>query len=235
MSEITIQTWVNQEHNAFENFTAVIASRMEEAIFKALTKKMKLDLASKDSTEVTLPWGTYSASLKTKGEGGNINIAWEPSKGFVKILNGDMDNVSRTECITQDEFDPEFVELFRDWVAYGFFYPNAPENKDRVSKNKGVRLSDDEINYFLNGYALVLATIAKDKQRDGKVFRLEINNGFPHGAFNFEYDDGEIKVTFVADKVFKQLLKDDEAAATAYAADFTPIRETRIEVTPVED
>ena len=57
------------------------------------------------------------------------------------------------------------------------------------------------------------------------MFILEINNGFPHGQFRFEYDDNEISVTFQADKVFKQILKDDEAALKAATADFTPIPE----------
>lgn len=235
MSELTIKTWVAQEHNAFENFTAALASRFEEAIFRALSQKMRLDLKAKGKAEVTLPWGIYRADIKTKGEAGNIAPTWEPSKGFIKMLNGDMDSKDRHECFTQDDFDAEFTELFRDWVAYGFFYPNAPENKDRISKNKGVRLADDEIIYFLNGYATVLTTIAKDKQRDGKIFRLEIGNGYPHGSFDFEYDDDEIRVTWVADKVFKQILKDDEAAAKADKYDFTPIREPRKEVIPVTD
>lgn len=233
MSEITIKTWVNQEHNSFENFTNVLAARFEEAIFRALAKKMRNDLVNKGKAEVTLPWGTYRADIKTKGEAGNIAPTWEPTKGFIKLLNGDMDAKERNECFTQDEFDPEFTELFRDWVAYGFFYPNAPENKDRVSKNKGVKLDDDEIVYFLNGYATVLATIAKDKQRDGKIFRLEIDNGYPHGSFDFEYDDDEIRVTWVADKVFKQILKDDDAAAKSEGYDFTPLREPKKEIIPL--
>lgn len=234
MSEMTLKAWVAQEHSAFENFNAVLASRFEEAWARALTMKMRNDLATKDHSEVVLPWGTYSAEAKAKGETGNINISWVPSKGFLKLLNGNND-APRAESIIQDEFDPEFTELFRDFVAYGFFYPNSPENKDRVPKNKGVRLKDDEIEYFLNGYANVLATLAKDKQREGKIFRLEINNGFPHGFFTFEYDDNEITPKFVADKVFKQILKNDEAAMKSNGYDFTPIRDTRVETIPVDD
>ena len=236
MSDLTIKTWTAQEHNSFENFTAVLASRFEEGWARALIMKMRSDLKKFGKSEVSLPWGTYRAETKVKGESGNINVNWEPAKGFIKILNGDMDNASRAECITQDEFDPEFVKWFRDFVAYGFFNPEDPKNKDRIPKNKGVRLNDDEVNYFLNGYALVLATIAKDKQRDGKIFRLEINNNFPHGYFDFEYDDDEIKVKWVADKVFKQILKDDAAAAAAGGYDFTPIDEgTRVESIPLDD
>lgn len=227
MSEITIKGWVAQEKTAFNNFNGALASRFEEGIFKALTAKLRADLKKFGKAKVTLPWGTYSSEIVTKGESGNINVSWEPSKAFVALLNGD--EKSKGEYNAQDEFDPEYVKLFRDYVAYGFFDPESPENKERASKNKCVRLGDEEVNYFLNGYANVMATIAKDKQRDGKVFRLEINNGFPHGAFDFEYDDDEIKVTYVADKVFKQILKDDAAADAASEYDFTPITETRVE------
>lgn len=234
MSELTIKGWVNQERNAFENFTAVLASRFEEAIFRALTLTMRNQLKRNGSASVELPWGTYSAEIVSKGEAGNVTPAWTPSKAFIKLLNGNLDKGNDADAIAQETFDPEFEKLFRDYAAYGYFYPE--QNKDKTAKAKGVRLTDDEANYFLNGYAMVLATIAKDKQRDGKIFRLEINNGFPHGAFDFEYEDDEIKVTFVADKVFKQILKDDAAAASANGFDFTEIGEgeTRRTVSPID-
>ena len=224
MSEQTIKAWFNQEKNAFEDFGAVLAARFEESWARALVEKLRLMLRAKGSAEVTLPWGTYYAETISKGEAGNIAPKWEPSKGFLKILNDDIQDPSeRSAVVNQDEFDPEYLKLFKDFVAYGFFYPEDPANKDKIDKNKGVRLTDDEAEYFLNEYALVLCNLAKDKQRDGKIFRLEINNGFPHGCFDFEYDDDEIKVRWTADKTFKQILKDDAAAATAGGSDFTPI------------
>lgn len=235
MSDLTIKTWVNQERNAFENFTAVLAARFEEAIFRALTMAMRNKIKRDGRAVIELPWGTYTAELISKGEAGNITPAWTPSKAFIKLLNGNLEKGKEDsiDAIAQESFDEEFEKLFRDFAAYGYFYPE--QNKDKSPKAKGVRLTDDEVNYFLNGYAMVLATIAKDKQRDGKIFRLEINNGFPHGAFDFEYDDDEIKVTFVADKVFKQILKDDAAAASANGFDFTEIAEdeTRRTIMPV--
>ena len=223
MSDLTIRAWVDQEKNAFENFTAILAARFEEGWTRALARAMKMQLVSKGHAEIKLPWGTYFAEAVTKGEAGNIAPKWEPSKGFLKILNDDMDQSARSACLTQDEFDKDFMKGFKDFVAYGFFDPEDPKNKDRLEKNKGVRLTDDEADYFLNEYALMLCNLAKDKQRDGKIFRVEINNSFPHGCFDFEYDDDEIKVRWTADKTFKQILKDDEAAAKADLADFTPI------------
>lgn len=231
MSELTIKTWMAQERPAFDNFTAMVASRLEEGIFRALTVTMRNQLKATGRAFVELPWGTYTAEFVSKGEAGNVTPAWVPSAGFLQLLNGNLEK-GKDEIITQQSFNSDFERLFREFVAYGTF---DHENSEHTPK-KGVRLTDDETNYFLNGYANVLATIAKDKQRDGKIVRLEINNGFPHGAFDFEYDDDEIKVTFVADKVFKQILKDDAAAAAASGFDFTAIdeNETRRTVMPVK-
>lgn len=233
-SDLTIKYWVNQEKVAFDNFTDPLASRFEEGWCAALVERLRQLLAKDGHGEVKLPWGTYTAEIVAKGEAGNINCHFEPSKGFIKILNNDMDTASEKECISQDEFDEEFQTLFRDYVAYGMLYPNDPKNKDRLGDKKCVYLEDDEVIYFLNSYALMLATIAKDKQRDGKIFRLEINDSYPHGVFDFEYDDDEIKVKWVADKVFKQMLKDDAAAAAANGHDFTEITETRKEYVPAD-
>ena len=136
-----------------------------------------------------------------------------------------MDIAERTETMNQDSFDDTFMKLFKDFVAYGFFNPEDPANKAKIDQNKGVRLTDNEAEYFLNEYGLMLVSVGREKQMDGKIFPLEINETFPHGTYNFEYDDDEIKVTFVPDKVFKQILKDDSVAATAATADFTPISE----------
>lgn len=236
MSELTIKTWCDQERLAFDNFTPMLASRFEEGILRSIARNLRKQAEKKGSAELVLPWGTYRVETKTMGEAGNRAPSWEPSKGFIKLLNGgNMDNEQKLQTVTQSEFNEDFVKDFREFVAYGFFDPNSDENKDKANVKKGVRLTDDEVVYFLNSYALVLATIGKDKQRDGKIFRLEVNNGYPHGSFDFEYEDDEIKVKWVADKVFKQILKDDDAAAKSDASDFSPIHETRIETKPVKD
>lgn len=236
MSDLTIKTWVNQESAMFDNFTVPMATRFEEGIFKSIAQYLREVLHAKGHAECKMPWGTYTADMVVKGETANINVSWEPSKGFLKILNGEnMDNAQKVELITQDEFDPAYMTLFRDYVAYGFFNPNAPENKDRANKNKCVRLTEEQAIYFLNSWALVLATIGKEKQRDGKLFRLEVNTTFAHGFFDFDYDD-EIKVTFTADKAFKQILKDDDAAETAMSTNMTAVKDgIRKEVTAIED
>lgn len=214
MSDLTINAWVNQESEYFENFNKPLASRFEEGWCAALGEAMRKQLAENGSAKVMLPWGTYYAEVVTKGEAGNISVSWEPAKGFMKILNNDLTNEEQLDTIMQEEFDKNFAELYRDYVAYGFFYPNAPENKDKISdKKKSVYLMDDETVYFLNSYALMLANIAKDKQREGKLINVEINNSYPHGEFTFEYKDDEITVKWTADKVFKQTLKNDVVAA----------------------
>ena len=212
MATTTINSWMTQEKASFENFNEFIAIRLQDGIFRSLAEKMKLDLAKKGSTSVTLPWGTFSAEVKVAGEGGNITPSFEPSKAFMRMLTDDSDSaISRN----QDTFDPDYVKLLKDYVAYGTFDPDS----GAPAREKGIRMSDDEVDYFLNSYCHMLVQIARDKQRDGKTFRLNIEEGFNHGVFEFEYvDDDNIKVKFVADKAFKMYLKDDEAASKAVKA-----------------
>lgn len=222
--DITIKAFVAQEANNFENFTTQLARRFEEGIMRALAETMRLQLAKNNSAEVALPWGTFRAEVVQKGEATNITPTWEPTKAFIKCLNSpSMDITERSETLNQDTFDDTFMKLFKDFVAYGFFYPEAPENKSRIEQNKGVRLTENEAEYFLNEYALMLVSVGREKQMDGKIFSLEINDTFPHGTYNYEYDDDEIKVTFVPHKVFKQILKDDDAANTASTSNFREI------------
>ena len=221
MSTITIKAWVAQEKDAFHNFNTQLAERFEGGVLLPVAEVLKRNLKKSGKGHVTLPWGTYSADVVTKGESGNINVSWEPSKQFLTLLNGD--EKAKADVAQQDEFDPDYVKLMKEYIAYGFFDPDSPEHKEHAAKNKGVRLGDEEVDYFLNGYANVLATIAKDKQREGKELRLTVDNDFPHGTFVFTYDDDVIKVSFVADKAFKQYLKDDSVADAAADDDYTPL------------
>ena len=214
---ITIQTWQAQEKVAFENFNEFIAIRLEDGLFRALAEAMRNQLQKNKTAEITLPWGTYSASIKGSAEGGNITPTFEPSKSFLKMLNTD----DKEREIHQDSFDPEFTKLFKDYVAHGYFYPEDKSNENRPDREKGMRMGDDEVDYFINGYAQVLITIARDKNRSGKTYRLEIDEGFPHGSFDFEYTDDTVSMTFVPHKVFKQYLKDDTIADKARDADFS--------------
>ena len=216
----TINTWINQEKTAFDNFNDFVAIRLEDGIFRALAEKQARDIKAKKSSIVVLPWGTYTADVKAVGEAGNITPAFEPSKQFKKLLNDD--NAASSD-LRQESFDPEYVQLLKDYVAYGYFDPDT--NQETPAHEKGLRLTDDEVDYFLNGYMQVLVTIARDKQRAGKTYRLEIDEGFPHGAFDFEYaeddKDEEIRVKFVPSKVYKQYLKNDEIATRVREAEFT--------------
>ena len=214
MTSPTITNWIAFEKSAFDNFNEFVAGRLEDAIFRSLTEYMRLKLKDQNSVSVTLPWGTYSAEVKTVGETTNITPVWEPSKNFLKLLNDDSGVNSDRR---QDTFDPEYMRLFKTYAAAGNF---GVEIKGAPAKEKGMKLSDDEADWFLNDYMQVMANIARDKQREGKIYRLEIDEVYPHGSFDFEYTDDEIKVTFVPNKVFKQALKDDEVAAAAATTNF---------------
>ena len=87
MSRLTIDAWEQQEKNSLITFKAEVASRLEEAIFQALTEAMREQIATDGKAEIPLPWGTYRAEVKETGEGVNITPTWEPSKGFIKLLS----------------------------------------------------------------------------------------------------------------------------------------------------
>lgn len=229
MSELTTKTWVLQEKRNFDDFHEFVANRFEEGWCRALTEKMRRDVRSTGTSEVVLPWGTYTAEVRNTGESAVVNIGWEPSKAFLALLEGgESEDLAKYKKNYQDEFDPAFVKLFRDFVAYGIFDPELPENKEEAAKNHSIMLEDAEITYFLNSYALVLYTIAKDKQRDGKIFRLEINSQFPHGTFEFDYKGDKIEASFIANKVFKQIIKDDVASEKAQTHDFKEFKNTEV-------
>ena len=235
MSDITIKTWVNMEKDAFNDFNEYVANVLEDGITRSIAEYFHKKLQNADHADLELPWGTYHAEVKGRGETGVVNLTWEPSKGFKNLLNDDSDAASKFDRNYQDTFDPEYIKLFTDYVAYGMFDPDKPENKEKAAKQRGIMLSDAEVTYFLNGYALVLYNIAKDKQRDGKMYRLEINNMFPHGTFDFEYEDDGIKVKFTAHKVLKQAIKDDSKAEMARGFDYEPLSETKVERIPDDD
>ena len=213
MSSISVSTWEAQEKAQFDGLDTFLIIRLEDGLFRALAEKQHNDLTNgKTTSSVTLPWGTYTADVKSMGETGNITPTFEPSKAFKKLLNDDA-NAAAVEY-QQEKFDEEYMKLFTDYVAYGYFYPDTV--KDAPAKEKGLRLEPNEAEYFINPYLNVLVTIARDKERAGKTYRLEINEGYPHGAFDFVYGDGDsddVTVKFIPDKAYKQRLKNDTLAA----------------------
>lgn len=213
---VTIEAWQNREKSAFENFNEFIALRLEDGMLRSVAERQKQMLQAGEVAKVVLPWGTYTAEVKGTAEGGNITPTFEPSKAFMKLLNSD----EKDKDLRQDTFDPEYLQLFKDYAAHGFFYPDSKEHEGKPSKEKGLRMGDDECDYFLNGYMDVLVNIARDKARAGKTYRLEIDEAFPHGSFDFEYTDDGISVKFVPHKVYKQYLKNDELADKARDADY---------------
>lgn len=213
---MTIETWMTLEKPAFDQFPDYVALRLEDGILRSLAECMRRQIQRDGKASVTLPWGTFTAEPITVGEGTNITPAFTPSKAFMKMLNDDEGRDMR-----QETFDPEFEKLFKDYVAWGYFDPDTTNDDNTPARDKGMRLHPEEVEYFLNNYMQVLVNIARDKQRDGKTYRLEINEIFPHGAYDFTYEDDKIEVKFIANKVFKQYLKDDDIAAKAATADFS--------------
>ena len=232
MGNLTATTWVNLEKDAFDDFNEYVSNTIEDGMFRAMAEYFHVKLLNSDHAELEMPWGTYTAEFKYRGDAGVVQIDWTPSKGFKNLLNDESGSSNKFDRNYQDSFDPEYVKLFTDYVAYGMFYPEKPENKEKAAKQRGIALSDSEVTYFLNGYALVLYNIAKDKQRDGKIYRLEINHNYPHGTFDFEYTDDGIKVTYTAHKVFKQACKNDDASEAARTGSYVPLTETKVERIP---
>lgn len=107
MSNVTIKTWVALNADAFEDFNDYIATVLEDGIFRAMAQYFHVKLADSDRVELVMPWGTYTAEVKSRGTDGVVNLSWEPSKGFKKLLNGDANATSKFEGEYQDEFDPE--------------------------------------------------------------------------------------------------------------------------------
>ena len=206
-----INAFVAQEKPAFEEFSEFLGTRILDGVFRSIAERLKMGLENKDSESVTVPWGTFTAERRVRngGDSANTNVSYEPSKAFINALNSD--GRDRDAGIFQEEFDSDLLDAFADYVAYGFFNPDAPENKDEINKaQKGARLDPSEREYFMNRVANLLVTIAKEKQRDGKTYRLMVVETFGHGWYDFEYNDDKIGVKFTADKAFKQYVKNDE-------------------------
>lgn len=231
--ELSSKTWSNIEKANFNQFNEFVAGTVEGTMFRALAEKMRLDLLESDTSEVVFPWGTYTAEMKDRGEGGIVNISWTPSKAFIKMMNDSSDSIERENDVYMDDFDEDYLKLMTAFLAYGVFDPDAPENKEKVAKNRGIKMDEADLVYLINSYTNVLYTIGKDKQRDGKMYRLEIDGFFPHGSFDFDYSNAdEIKVKFIPHKVFKQYVKNDFAADVREGANFSELKEPRKEIIP---
>lgn len=210
MASATINAWMEMEGPNYENFGEFIANMMEEAFLTAIPEFLKRKLMKDEDASLTLPWGTYSAKMKTKGEPGSITPTWEPTSGFLDLMNSQGDEKADQY---QDDFDPDYMKLVVDWMGHGVF--DVDEHPEQAAKQKGIQMEDAEIEYMLNSYARMLARVAKEHQRDGKEYRLDVVSTAKHGTFVFEYSNDEIKVTFIAHKSFKQDLKNDDAVMEA--------------------
>ena len=216
MSEKTVERWVVDMKPQFNNFTPFIATRIEEGLWKSAfeTLRQKMATMPDDHKEasIEMPFGTLKADIRTKNDVDNINVEIDFSKDFIKALNGEI------ESVWQDDYNEAFLANFTDYVAYGFFNPNADENRKRVeSCNKCLRMRDAERDFFPNSWTNMIVNIAKDKQRDGKTYTLDLDSAWDVGSFIFEYKDGKIEPTYNASKVCKQYLKNGDISGTESA------------------
>lgn len=216
MSEKTVERWVVDMKSQFDNFTPFIAARVEEALLKSIAETLRLQLANctGDHKEASLemPFGTIKADIRTKNDVDNVNVEVEFSKDFLKSLNGDIEHV------WEEAYNDTFLTLFTDYVAYGFFNPNDDENRKRVETcNKCLRMRESEREFFPNSWTNMIIGIAKDKQRDGKTYTLDLDSVWDMGSITFEYKDDQIIPSFNASKVFKQYLKNGEITGTESA------------------
>lgn len=218
MSNILLSEFMKYEESNYEVMNEYVATRLEEGILKSIVHYLKKKLAESNGADVSieLPWGTHTVSVKAVGEGTNIAANYTPSKRFLKLLNEDTTiNLDRF----MEDIDPEYLQDVVDFVGYRAFDPTE-EIKEAASKYV-VEIPVSMAKQFVNDYMQMIAKIGRDKQRAGKSYRLEVSGTYPYGAFDFEYEDGEIKVRFTPNKAFKGALKDDSIAEKMETADLT--------------
>lgn len=205
---ILTEGWVAQEKSSFKGFCKFVATRMTGDMGISIAETLRRQLLSESTAKVEVPWGTFKAEVKTIGESTNITPTFEPSKRFKEMLNSTQPGQRTADYQTQ--FDPNLIKIFQDYLAWGTV---DPEKEGGPTKEKGAHVSDDDAAYFYDSFMRIMTSLAKDHQRDGKEFHLQVNDEFDHGEYVFEYHDDNIDVKFVPSKNFKQYLKNDNLAA----------------------
>lgn len=165
MATYIVEKFLEQEKTSFKVFTEPVAARILEAAFRAISETLRIGLTKKDSTSVTVPWGKFTAErrVRNSGDSANTNISYEPTKAFLEALNSDGKD---SGSYYQEDYDEQFSTAFVDYTAYGFFNPDADENKSKLATaKKCLRLDETDRDYFLNRIAALLVSIGKEKQR----------------------------------------------------------------------
>lgn len=217
MAEVTlkpselIDAWIQQEQGAFEGFQGFIPIRTTESLTRTIGEYLKRRLERGEPSEIITPFGKFSAVMKTVGEGTNIAPVYEKTEGFDRLLNRDE---TETDDVDDDiTYDKEFIELCQSYLAWGQY--DFDEKNDVPAKEKGSRLDKETIEYFMESFAELLAAQARDHQRDGKMFTIEVTKPWDFGMFHFDYEGDNIEPRFNAGKGFKQTLKNDAALEAA--------------------
>lgn len=205
----TIETFAAQEKSQFRTISEYVLTLIEEGIFKSIQESLRRQLVKGDTASETVPWGTYTATQQGGANGGNININLSLNEDFQDALN----DPKGVKAMYQEEFSEMFMKLFTDYVMYGRFFTDETESeKTAPGIVTGVRLSEFLKEYFPNTYGAMILKAARDHRADGEVYKITLCDNVPHGTMEFEYNGDDVTVTFVADKAFKQYLKNDAMA-----------------------
>jgi len=207
--DVAIRTWAELEKTNFNSWLPSVAGYFQCCIYTSIAAYLIKHGSAKKATSLVLPWGTFTSNVTDKVS----DIEWTMSKNFDKLLNGDSDLLNKSTRNYQTDFDDEFTEMMNDVLTeneYSFGKSDSSASGEPAKVDKGINLQNCEVSYFLNSYLVMLATVAKEKEHDGKEYTLPIT-GF--GEYRFDYDDGHITPHFIPSKEFKQKMKCDEFIA----------------------
>lgn len=190
-----IEVFAEQQKENFEAFPTALA----EIIVLDLVDSIKGYLGQefkKDGSEATLdlPHGTYRVALKGSGEAANINVGFEFTKGFSKLLND--------EEILDDAMVPkDFIEFFTE-VMLG--------EKPEITTRKTMAVDQAMAAHFITSFSTIIGDLGRQYAVEGKDYTFSIPG---LGKFTFRTDGKKITAQFEADKSFKRFNKDDEAGS----------------------
>lgn len=216
MTETTIERFTADLKTQFAGVTKFIAVRIEHGILKGAFETMRKQLNNPKNTtgkaSVTLPFGTFRTEVRTKSDVDNINVELDFSKDFLRAIKGDIELVWANPDDNETDSDnrsESFMKNFCDYVAYGMFDPDSEEHRKEIEVvQKCINMDPTERTFFLNAWTNSLVGMVREKIREGKIYRLDLNaavwNG---GSMEFELKDGEVTANYLASKDVKQAIK----------------------------
>lgn len=198
--------WMEELSKSFDNFTDFVCVRLETAITQSIVETLRLKLQDPKSegvAELNTAIGKFIATVRTKDGQDNVNFTLEFNKDAEKMVNGDIDT-----CWLE-EYDELYLKKMAEFTAYGVFDPESEENRKAIEAAGGkcLNLKPEERLFFPNSYFNTIIATMRDKTRDGKIYNLDINDGWDLGTVTVETNDGKSSLSFTASKQSKQYLK----------------------------